>query len=340
MKLFLAASLRPQFLAQVHISDYARMKARNLLFTFFYPEEHAGYAQFLPFLKEKGTEDEFTFMLDSGAFSLFMKAQKEGKKLEEFVASPEFDQYLLDYVEYIKLCGPRIYTPVTLDIGFNPEMTYKIFKRIASLGIDHSWITPVIHNGTDPEWALRYIDEGSRFLGFGGIAAKGLAHPKLYRPWIEMLFNTLDKHNLIGKVNVHGFGMTVHEFLLAFPWTTVDSSKWLMIAGRGAIMLPAFNGTTPDYRPNHRSLLIANNSPKRRDAWQHYYSLSPVHQQKIREYIESRGFTVEELAQPKPYKRFLWNLNYYADLEIYINSKMLGGLAVKKGLEVTDMGVG
>lgn len=135
------------------------------------------------------------------------------------------------------------------------------------------------------------------YIALGGRA--GVSTKKLYNyldkyfwPWVNESSNP--------KVKIHAFGVTVFEMLEKYPWYSADSTSWLRTGITGSI-----------YSRDAGNKVI-NLSDQRKKDLDHIYNLTPALRDIIINEIESRGFTVEQLA--KDYKlRNLWNATYFKD---------------------------
>jgi len=165
--------------------------------------------------------------LDSGAFTLEHAEVKDVKK------------YLDDYIDYIKKWNDRLYAYANLDAIGDVEQGWKNQKYMEERGVVP---VPVYHYGEDFKWLERYVNEYP-YIGVGGIA-RGIPVRSL-RNLFDRAFDYIEKRNLGTKV--HGFGITGYQFLVRFPFYSVDSTTWLKQAGFGRILIPKRIWGTKEY---------------------------------------------------------------------------------------------
>jgi len=105
-------------------------------------------------------------------------------------------------------------------------------------------------------------------------------------------------------VKVHGFGVTAHEYLLRYPWWSVDSTTWTKKGGFGTIFMPKKRQGEYIFTPQDLirlglpvenwaktcgpwSVFISEESPQRFQAGSmHYDKLKPAEQKVIRDWLD------------------------------------------------------
>ena len=133
------------------------------------------------------------------------------------------------------------------------------------------------------------------YIALGGRA--GVSTAKLYNLLDNYFWKIIEKSSN-PNVKVHAFGVTVFDMLEKYPWYSADSTTWLR------------TGIAGNIHSRHCVGSVVNISNQRSGALNHI-SYSPKKDLIIEE-IESRGFTLEQLAED--YKaRNVWNCLYYKD---------------------------
>lgn len=180
------------------------------------------------------------FFLDSGAHSLYsnhvIKRKHEKRKDKwDYYRSADFDAYVESYIDFINTHRADIDYYATIDVIFNPSLSWKILKRLEKAGLNP---VPVIHYGTDMKWVRRYLDAGYTFLGIGGLGQEVTANQ--YYSWADQLFSVLcpKSNDRLPLVRTHGFAMTSWALLRRYPWWSVDSASWIKSAAYGGIYVP------------------------------------------------------------------------------------------------------
>lgn len=157
-------------------------------------------------------------------------------------------------------------------------------------------LLPIFHQGEDFKWLdnmLEYTDENGKHIPYIGISPANDQPVKYKREWLRHCFDMIAKSSN-PNVKTHAFGMTSLDVLEDFPFTSADSTSWLMSAVTGSI-----------FSPNGPILVssVSNNNSK------HFDHMLPAAQESIREYVKSYGFTIEELAEDYK-KRQMLNIMY------------------------------
>lgn len=188
--------------------------------------------------------DRIPLALDSGAYSLYNqifipKAEKFGKIRGRFVAgtnydyitTPQFKKYFDGYLAFVTKYGKYFEFVVTLDIIFNPQATWDLFREIKALGLN---VLPVYHHGEDPKWLKKYMDE-TDYIGMSGL---GNMTKRAYVPFGDASWKILCNAKGVPLRKVHGFAMSSFDLMSRWPWYSVDSTTAFTFSRMGAITLP------------------------------------------------------------------------------------------------------
>ncbi len=196
---------------------------KNILGTFWTPAEVKGLMQL------SSQKQKFNLFLDSGAFSLWRLAEKKG--IKNFYGTPMLEEYLKKYERFLLQSKDKFVVYVTLDIVFDQEATFAIWKQMYEKGINS---LPVLHIGEPVEALDKYFEatEDVSYIGLGGVGRSGVTD-RYYR-WADSVFVYLSK--LKKKVKVHGFAMTAPKMIMRYPWDSVDSVTPLVNAYLGNIL--------------------------------------------------------------------------------------------------------
>lgn len=167
----------------------------------------------------------------------------------------------------------------------------------------------------EPASALKRIINGidgfkPSYIALGGRA--GFSTKKLYNV-LDTVFWPTVRESCNPNIKVHAFGVTVFEMLEKYPWYSADSTSWLRTGITGSVYSRAAGNK------------VINLSDQRKGDLDHISHMPKSLYDKIIEEIESRGFTVPQLAED--YKaRNVWNALYFkdwADNFVYQPKKML-----------------
>lgn len=228
--------------------------------------------------------------LDSGAFSAFTL----GKEID----LPAYCQYIRQNPDLIEMAS-------VLDGIGDPLKTYQNQAAMEHRG---TFPLPCFHYGEDERWLQWYI-EHYEYITLGGMVPNTTEQNRkwLDRIWSKYLCNSSGKP----KLKVHGFGMTSLPLMQRYPWFSVDSSSWVQIAFRGAVILPPWG-----------AIHLSSNSPARKEEGQHFNTFSPPQQLAIRRQIEARGFDVERLATVY-ISRWVFNIAIFEEMNKELEKKEL-----------------
>jgi hypothetical protein len=167
--------------------------------------------------------------LDSGAFS----ADSTG----EPISLPEYMEFVARYMDRFELIAALDLIPKEPSkscVDESARVSFENYVRMKDL-VPPEKLVPVLHAPEDPSWVEKYIDEGTEWMGTGGIASAVITHkrawPAFVRKWLDVIFA---KH--YGKMRFHGFGVANPRMLTRLPFNTVDSSNWLFVEARGRLV--------------------------------------------------------------------------------------------------------
>lgn len=209
--------------------------------------------------------DGIKVFLDSGAFSAFTTG---------------IDVDIRAYCEYCKKYADVIEVASVLDGIGDPLKTYQNQKLMESYGVRP---LPCFHYGEDERY-LEYYIENYEYITLGGMVPISTPQLKL---WLDRIWHThlTDEHGR-PRVKVHGFGLTVIDLMMRYPWFSVDSSSWLQISSFGNVLIPEFG-----------IVCFSETSPQRKNQDRHFDNLPAEQQDGIRRSVESRGYDIERLRK-------------------------------------------
>ncbi len=183
-------------------------------------------------------------ILDSGAHTLYTEeVLKKGLQLAfsfgsqknegfEYYETDRFWKYVDTYGEFLVKYGKYFDAYVTVDVIFNPELSWKVQKYLEK---NYNIVPmPVFHWGTDLKWLKRYLKDGHDYIGIGGLGQE--VSVGRYVDWANRVFGYLQQSQ--SEVRTHGFAMTSFYLMKNYPWTSVDSSTWTVLSGFGKIIVP------------------------------------------------------------------------------------------------------
>lgn len=237
--------------------------------------------------------------IDSGAFSAWTK----GKVIdvEEYI---DFINKNSQYIEVAaavdKIPGEARTSNVASekDVEEAAAQTWQNFLYMRSKVNDKKKLLYTFHAGEPWRFlkqALEYKDAFGQidYLAIGGLVGK---NKDIQKGIIDKVFEMI-KESPNPNVKVHGFGLTRLGYLEQYPFTSADSTAWLMTGINGSIF------------SKWGTLKVSDRSIYRED---HVANKLEAGQEEIKVYVESKGFTLDELMT-NDQKRQEWNYRYLCD---------------------------
>lgn len=251
------------------------------------------------------TRPKVDLFLDSGAFSAWTKGMVINiDEYAEFVLANRDAFTVVANLDVIP--GKPGEPPTGADIERAAEAGWEnweyLCQKLAPAGIKplHTY-----HWREDPKWLRRLIDH-SDYLGIGGIALPGMTSA-VRQTFLDGIMPLLTDAKGWPIRKFHGFGLTSIPLMLRYPWYSCDSTSWVLASRFGTCYLP-LNG-------KYLKVAFSDQSPKQQDdAGGHYKTFAQAEQAAIRRYVESKGYTVEQLAEDYT-KRDELNIIFFLDLE-------------------------
>lgn len=226
--------------------------------------------------------------LDSGAFSAFTL----GKVVD-----------IDAYCRYIHANADIIEFASVLDGIGDPQKTYQNQMYMEKQGTRP---LPCFHYGEDERYLEWYIGRYD-YITIGGMVP--ISTPQLIY-WLDRIWEKyLCDSSGVPRLKVHGFGLTSEKLMRRYPWYSVDSSSWVQIGAHGNIFMPEFG-----------TLALSSQSPNAKVENQHFLTLPPVMQDRVRKVLEEQGFDVQRLMDVT-YSRWAYNAWAYAELGRSMESK-------------------
>jgi hypothetical protein len=233
--------------------------------------------------------------LDSGAFSAWSK----GERID-----------INAYMDFISKHAHLVDAYCNLDVIGNAEETWENQEIMEREGYKP---LPVFHLEEAIKQNFQYLDRCLEYDHFclGGMAKGFSTKDREYfmdRCW-EIICDPKDAG--MPRAKVHGLGMAVPALIAKYPWYSIDTTSWVMYGRYGIVLIPK----SEDYTQNPAPIFFSDRSPSKMEIdGRHFTSLVPILQNRVRQYVEEQGYTVEELAEDWT-KRDELNLIYYLDLE-------------------------
>lgn len=267
-------------------------------------------------------------ILDSGAHTLYTEeVLKKGLQLAfgsnakdagfGYYETDVFWEYVDKYGQFIKEYGSGLDAFVTVDVIFNPELSWKVQKYLErTYGIVPM---PVYHWGEDIKWLKRYLKDGHRYIGIGGLGQE--VSVAVYVDWADRVFSYLADTK--DPVQTHGFAMTSFYLMCKYPWTSVDSATWTVLAGFGKIIVPHKRKGQFTFDEFPYIITVSDNDGRvRLKKGLNYNYLRGKEKAIVEEWFEKIGLKIgnenEEGVKNSHQQRCIANLNFFLALEEWL----------------------
>lgn len=232
--------------------------------------------------------------IDSGAYTAYTR-QKELNVDEYIEYLNSMDDYLTIYAQVDKIPGQHGKPKTLEDIVQAPLLSWDNYVYMRDKVKSPDKLLPIFHrreNWSHLERMLETTFDG-KHIPYIGIAATTDSSTKEKEDWFHEVFKVIKKSSN-PNVKTHAFGMTSLRLLESFPFTSADSTSWIMTAINGAIMSP-FGVVVV----SERQKFLKNN----------IYNQPDLAKEKFQDYLKEIGISLEEL-QTEPTARLIANIKY------------------------------
>ncbi len=256
-------------------------------------------------------------ILDSGSFSMW----KRGVTID-----PDA------YIDFVRHNKKYLFAHVTLDtIPGSPGKRRHVSEQESAACAKRSYEahqylkranlhpTPVVHQYEPIEWLDRYLDDGETYIG---VSPYLRSHKPEIRTWLDKCFLRLTNESGLPIVKTHGFGMTTPEFLARYPWSSVDSTSWVLAGAYGSVAVPFLKEHGYDFLCG-KQFRLTNIPNTDRDDFDVQGSIIQGH---ICDYFDSIGLDIDKLRNDDK-ARYKAALIFFREL-----SKQIGRVKFSPGI--------
>jgi hypothetical protein len=243
-------------------------------------------------------------MVDSGSYSVWVKVDENGNQVESLTIE--------DYVAYIKKYRKYIDMYVVMDhIPGRPgqwataeeyeegaRKTYDNYRYMRDEGLEP---IPIFRQGEQFKWLETYLEKEK--VDYVGLSCEKMIDARTRRVrqhWLDQVFTKLTDADGVPTIKTHGFAITSIPLLFRYPFTSVDSTTWSLIASYGFILCPVYVAGKPDYSRLPIQVHLSYKHSLERVTTRHgrinsknfagdgkkYEHLGPMMQQCVRHFIE------------------------------------------------------
>jgi hypothetical protein len=224
--------------------------------------------------KDKGL---VTF-IDSGAFSAHTKGAEID--VDEYIA------FLNEHDETVSICAQldkipgEFNKPKTKEQLLEaPELSWENYLYMAPKLKSPEKLLPIFHQGEDFKHLERILNHEPK-VQYMGISPANDVPTKAKELWIRECFKIIEKSKN-PNIKTHAFGMTSLWVLERYPFTSADSTSWIMTGANGSVM------------SKFGTIMVSENGKKNP---KHVTNLPKPVVEEFKAYVESYGFDLETLG--------------------------------------------
>lgn len=273
-------------------------------------------------LKDKGAHRLASQLLDKAVIEGWMEGRDAGRcKGHLLIDSGAFSAHTRDaevdvdaYIDFLNRIDPYVHVCAQVDkipgkfrkpktrqeLEEAPELSWQNYLYMRPKLKSPEKLLPIFHQGEDYKWLHNILEwrdpETGDKVEYMGISPANDQPVKEKIKFIEKCFNIIKKSSN-PDIKTHAFGMTSLYVLEMYPFTSADSTSWLLNGANGSIMT------------KYGAVLL---SEKSMNNSQHIRKMPKAAQQEIEQYVESKGYDIERLS--KEYTdRIRFNIDYLLD---------------------------
>ena len=248
-------------------------------------------------------ESESKLFIDSGAFS----AHTKGKEVDvdDYINfMNEIDDVTYIFAQVDKIPGKFGQPKTPEELAEAPKLSWDNYLYMVSRVKSRDKLLPIFHQGEDFKWLrnmLEYRHPDGKPIWYIGISPANDVSVNEKKKWLELVFKVI-KESSNPNVHTHAFGMTSLNVLEQYPFTSADSTSWLLSAGNGGIIVNGHTVTVSD-----RSIYDDKN----------IFTKSEGVRAGIEEEVKRFGYTLKELSESSEARRLFnimslreWEKNY------------------------------
>ena len=269
-------------------------------------------------------------LIDSGAHSAHTKGIT--LDLEEYIGfvNENIDKFTL-YVQVDKIPGVYRMPKTAKDWLEAPQLSWENYLYMREKSKDPSKLVPVFHQGEDLKWLRNMLDytfsDGSH-IPYIGLSPRGDVSLKAKYDYSAECFATI-QNSSNPNVKTHAFGATSLEMLERLPYTSADSTTWVLVSAFGQVWMP--NCIDGDINGVGIKLGVSEENRSHPTATQTYWEQPAKIKKKLDDYFESIGTNIEELSVSHSARALAsakyvqnWANNYeYKGLKSFVTTKNL-----------------
>ena len=253
--------------------------------------------------------DAGKLFIDSGAYTVYTNGiELDVDEYINYINS--IDEHLTIFAQVDKIPGVHGQEKTIEQILEAPELSWKNYLYMREKVKSPDKLLPIFHRREDFKYLKQMLETtfDGKHIPYIGLACTTDSSVPEKKEWFEKCFDIIKKSSN-PNVKTHAFGMTSLKLLEQYPFTSADSTSWIMVGANGNIMTP-FGLVNVSDSKEHLKNNIANN----------------VGVDNLEKYLQSIGIELELVRTDYKY-RMLANLIY---LKNWADNYVYKGSTVKK----------
>ena len=235
-------------------------------------------------------------LVDSGAHSAHTKGIE--LDLEEYIGfvNDNIDKITL-YVQVDKIPGKYLMPKTAQDFLEAPRLSWENYLYMREKAKDPNKLVPVFHQGEDLKWLenmCNYTFSDGSHIPYIGLSPRGDVSLQAKYDFSAKCFATI-QNSKNPNVKTHAFGATSLEMLERLPYTSADSTTWVLVSAYGQVWMP--NCISGDVNGVGIKLGVSKENIAHPTATQTYWEQSNEVKKKLDDYFESIGTNIEKLSE-------------------------------------------
>jgi hypothetical protein len=241
-------------------------------------------------------DNEFSgkLFIDSGAYTAYTR--QVTVDVDEYINYVNsIDHKLALFAQVDKIPGSHGQPKTKEQIQEAPEISWQNYLYMRERVKSPDKLLPIFHRREDWKYLEQMLETtfDGKHIPYIGIAATTDSSVKEKQEWFDKVFQII-KHSSNPNVKTHAFGMTSLRLLENYPFTSADSTSWIMTGANGSIRTP------------FGVVVVSENVM---DKNTHVQNMSSDAAKNLNDYLTSIGLSLEEVATDYK-KRMLANLKY------------------------------
>ena len=246
-------------------------------------------------LKKTG-EYEGKLLIDSGAFSVHTKGKTID--LEKYIDFLNNNHEWIDlYIQVDDIPGKWGQPKTAEQLSESPKKTWQNYLYMRNKLIEPDKLLPVFHQEEDFIYLKQMLEytENEKHIPYICISSNKELTAEKRLNWYKRCYEIIEESNN-PNVKVHSLGTQSEKHCSIMPFTSTDATSWILAAANGSIYTKYGTIYISDRGINELNHIVNDSN-----------SLKI-----LQEYIESKGFTIDELKSNHN-KRVEWNLLYLGE---------------------------